>query len=190
MENGVRPRIGLAAVAHASRDPVGLVVVSGNGVQQLPHARGAVSLVSSSRARCRVPVGNSPIAPVLSGCAPHSNRDRKRLPRRRREVRRRAGEVAAAGGEVHAIHVVAEEEIDPPARSMLAVDPEDATISRPFVAESRALSRAIRRVAHRARGVVARGRTVLYAGSGCRAGITRCATGGRCDVRHQPRRDA
>ena len=36
------------------------------------------------------------------------------------------------------IHVVADEELDPPARSMLAVDPEDASISRPFVAESRA----------------------------------------------------
>jgi len=53
-------------------------------------------------------------------------------------VRRRAGEVAAAGGEVHAIHIVADEELDPPARSILAVDPEDASLMRPLVADSRA----------------------------------------------------
>ena len=132
--------IGLAAVAHASRDPVGLVVVSGNGVQQLPPRtrRGIVGELARAL-NVGVPVGNSPIAPVLSGM-----RSRIRIAivsdflGDAEEVRRRAGEVAAAGGEVHAIHVVAEEEIDPPARSMLAVDPEDATISRPFVAESRA----------------------------------------------------
>ena len=54
------------------------------------------------------------------------------------DLRRRAGEVAAAGGEVHAIHMVADEELDPPARSFLAVDPEDASVARPFVAEARA----------------------------------------------------
>ena len=53
------------------------------------------------------------------------------------DIRRRAGEVAAAGGEVHAIHIVADEELDPPARSMLAVDPEDSSVARPFVAEAR-----------------------------------------------------
>jgi uncharacterized protein (DUF58 family) len=132
--------IGLAAVAHASRDPVGLVVLSGNGVRQLPPRtrRGIVGELARALDDV-VPGGSSPIAPVLSGM-----RSRIRIAvvsdflGDADDVRRRAGEVAAAGGEVHAIHVVAEEEIDPPARSMLAVDPEDATISRPFVAESRA----------------------------------------------------
>jgi len=54
------------------------------------------------------------------------------------DVRRRAGEIAAAGGEVHAVHVVADAELDPPRRSVLAVDPEDASLARPFFAESRA----------------------------------------------------
>jgi hypothetical protein len=39
---------------------------------------------------------------------------------------------------VHAVHVVADEELDPPSRSMLAVDPEDPTIARPLVADARA----------------------------------------------------
>ena len=133
--------IGLAAIAHASRDPVGLVVVSGNGVRQLPPRtrRGIVGELARAL-DAGAPVGSSPIAPVLSGM-----RSRIRIAivsdflGDAEDVRRRAGEVAAAGGEVHAIHVVAEEEIDPPARSMLAVDPEDATIARPFVAESRAV---------------------------------------------------
>jgi uncharacterized protein (DUF58 family) len=132
--------IGLAAVAHAGRDPVGLVVVGGNGVRQVPPRtrRGIVGELARAL-DAGVPVGSAPMAPVLSGM-----RARIRVAivsdflGDADDVRRRAGEVAAAGGEVHAIHVVADEEIDPPARSMLAVDPEDATISRPFVAESRA----------------------------------------------------
>jgi len=132
--------IGLAAVAHASRDPVGLVIVTANGMQQLPPRtrRGIVGEVA--RALDAVHVGGSaPIGPALRGM-----RSRIRLAivtdflGDADDVRRRAGEVAAAGGEVHAIHVVADEEMDPPARSMLAVDPEDASIARPFVAESRA----------------------------------------------------
>jgi uncharacterized protein (DUF58 family) len=132
--------IGLAAVAHASRDPVGLVVVSGNGVRQLPPRtrRGIVGELARAL-DAGVPAGRSPIAQVLSGM-----RSRIRIAivsdflGDAEDVRRRAGEVGAAGGEVHAVHIVADEEIDPPARSMLAVDPEDTTISRPFVAESRA----------------------------------------------------
>jgi uncharacterized protein (DUF58 family) len=132
--------IGLAAVAHASRDPVGLVVVSGTGVRQLPARtrRGIVGELARAL-DAAAPGGTSPVAPVLSGM-----RSRIRIAivsdflGDAEDVRRRAGEVAAAGGEVHAVHVVADEEIDPPARSMLAVDPEDAAISRPFVAESRA----------------------------------------------------
>ena len=38
---------------------------------------------------------------------------------------------------MHAVHVIADEELDPPARSMLAVDPEDASVARPLVADAR-----------------------------------------------------
>ena len=131
--------IGLAAVAHASRDPVGLVVASGNGMRQLPARtrRGIVGEIS--RALDAVtPGGTAPIAAALAGIRPRwrvaiitdflGDAD---------DLRRRAGEVASAGGEVHAIHVVADEELDPPNRSMLAVDPEDGAIARPLVADVR-----------------------------------------------------
>jgi uncharacterized protein (DUF58 family) len=132
--------IGLAAVAHTSRDPVGLVIVGGTGTRQLPARtrRGVVGEIS--RALDGVtPGGSAPVASAMAGVRPRwrvaivsdflGDAD---------DVRRRAGEIAAAGGEVHAVHVVADEELDPPSRSMLAVDPEDASIARPLVADVRA----------------------------------------------------
>jgi uncharacterized protein (DUF58 family) len=132
--------IGLAAIAHASRDPVGLVIASGDHMRQLPPRtrRGIVGELARAL-DATTPAGRVAVAPAL-----RTMRSRMRVAivsdflGDADDVRRRAGEVAAAGGEVHAVHVVADEELDPPTRSMLAVDPEDVTISRPFVAESRA----------------------------------------------------
>jgi uncharacterized protein (DUF58 family) len=132
--------IGLAAVAHASRDPVGLVIVSAGSMRQLPPRtrRGIVGEMARALDGTE-PAGSTGVAAALAGVRPRTriaiisdflgDAD---------ELRRRAGEVAAAGGEVHAVHVVADEEIDPPSRSVLAVDPEDPTVARPFVAEARA----------------------------------------------------
>jgi len=132
--------VGLAAVAHTSRDPVGMVIVSGDGMRQMPPRtrRGIVGELARALDDV-VPHGTLPLAPALRGV-----RSRIRVAivsdflGDADELRRRAGEVAAAGGEVHAIHIVADEELDPPARAILAVDPEDASLSRPLVAESRA----------------------------------------------------
>lgn len=132
--------VGLAAVAHASRDPVGLVIVRGGELRQIPARtrRGIVGEIAAAL-DATVPDGQAPIAPCLA-----------RLRSRLRavivsdflgdadDVRGRVGEIAAAGGEVHAIHVVADEELDPPMRSVLAVDPEDEAVARPFLADSRA----------------------------------------------------
>ena len=131
--------VGLAAVSHTSRDPVGLVVVSGDGMRQLPPRTRRGIVGELARALDQVtPHGSRALAPAMSGI-----RSRIRVAivsdflGDAGDVRRRAGEVAAAGGEVHAIHVVADEELDPPAHSFLAVDPEDAALVRPFVAEAR-----------------------------------------------------
>lgn len=132
--------IGLAAVAHASRDPVGLVIVGGAGVRQLPPRtrRGIVGEMARALDAAS-PEGTAGIAAALA-----RTRARTRIAiisdflGDADDVRRRAGEVAAAGGEVHAIHVVADEELDPPSRSMLVIDPEDASIARPFVGDARA----------------------------------------------------
>jgi len=131
--------VGLAAVAHTSRDPVGLVIVSGDGMRQLPPRTRRGIVGEFARALDGItPHGSRPLAPAMSGI-----RSRIRLAivsdflGDADDVRRRAGEVAAARGEVHAIHIVADEELDPPARAFLAVDPEDASLTRPLIAESR-----------------------------------------------------
>ena len=130
--------VGLAAVAHTSRDPVGLVIVSG-GMRQLPPRTRRGIVGELARALDDVaPHGSRPLAPAMSRM-----QSRVRLAivsdflGDAEDVRQRAGEVAAAGGEVHAIHIVADEELDPPSRSFLAVDPEDASLARPLVGESR-----------------------------------------------------
>ena len=131
--------VGLAAVAHSSRDPVGLVIATSSGMRQLsPRTRRGIVGEIARALDAAAPGGSAAVANALAGMRPRTriaivsdflgDAD---------DIRRRAGEVAAAGGEVHAIHVVADEELDPPSRSMLAVDPEDSNIARPFVAEAR-----------------------------------------------------
>jgi hypothetical protein len=41
------------------------------------------------------------------------------------------------GAEVYAVHVVAREELDPPAQALLVSDPENAQLRRPLTAETR-----------------------------------------------------
>lgn len=131
--------VGLAAVAHTARDPVGLIIVAGAGVRRLPPRtrRGIVGEMVRALDATH-PEGTTSVAAALAG-APQRSRiaivsdflgDAD-------DVRGRAGEIAAAGGEVHAVHVVADEELDPPGRAMLAVDPEDDAIARPFVGDAR-----------------------------------------------------
>ena len=48
------------------------------------------------------------------------------------EVERRFRELVVEGHEVHAVHVVAEEELAPARIGVLAVDPEDHDIQRPL----------------------------------------------------------
>jgi uncharacterized protein (DUF58 family) len=131
--------VGLAAIAHASRDPVGLIIAAATGARQLPPRtrRGIVGEIARALDGT-TPGGTAALAMVMRAL-----RGRLRVAivsdflGDADDVRRRAGEIAAAGGEVHAVHVVADEELDPPSRSVLAVDPEDGTISRPLVAGSR-----------------------------------------------------
>src|SRR5690242_10029342 len=58
--------VGLAAVAHASRDPVGLVVVGGGAVRQIPARtrRGIVGEVAAAL-DVTVPAGQAQLAPSL-----------------------------------------------------------------------------------------------------------------------------
>ena len=128
--------VGLAAVAHADGDPVGVAVHEApERVRVLPPRtrRGVVGeiarVVERRRARRRraARAGRSralrtsriAIVTDLLGDAD--------------ELLRAARVHVVAGGEVHLVHVVAREEIDPPRRPILAADPEaagDAALAR------------------------------------------------------------
>jgi uncharacterized protein (DUF58 family) len=132
--------VGLAAVAHADGDPVGVAIARPDG--------GA--LVVPPRTRRGV-VGE--IARVLDEHAPGGSVGVADLVAHARTARVAIitdllGDVdatlqaarlhAVGGGEVHVIHVVAAAEIDPPRRPMLAVDPERGDVRRMLSEATRA----------------------------------------------------
>jgi uncharacterized protein (DUF58 family) len=138
-ETARRLAVGLAAVVHADGDPVGLVVPAAGGVRRLPPRtrRGVVAAVARTLDGV-VPAGSAPVGAGL-GATPASARlavvsdflgDEE-------EILRSARQWLAAGGEVHAVHVVAREELEPAELGILATDPEDASVRRPLVDASR-----------------------------------------------------
>lgn len=129
--------VALSAVAHASADPVGLIVASGSRLSRLPpRARGGViaelartldetscdgtvvlaPLVASSASRCV----------VITDALGDADALRMALTRHR-----------ARGGEAHLLHVVSRRELEPADESVMATDPEDETVARPLVADTR-----------------------------------------------------
>lgn len=129
--------VALAAVAHASADPVGLVIVGPDKAQRMPpRARGGVVAEIARTLDAAGPAGSSPLAATVHGSAARcvvvtdalGDLDALRLAL----VRHRAH-----GGEAHLLHVVAREELEPRAEAQLAVDPEDERIERPLVASTR-----------------------------------------------------
>ena len=135
-----RLAVGLATVAHAGGDPVGLLLPTAAGVARVaPRTRrGVVSEVAAALDAVR-PSGGASLASALLGLAPTvrvavvsdflGDGD---------ALLRVASERVAAGGEVHAVHVVAAEELDPPPAAILAVDPEEPEVRRPLVGAARA----------------------------------------------------
>jgi uncharacterized protein (DUF58 family) len=132
--------VGLGAVARNSGDPVGLVIPRpGEPLTLAPRMRRSVTheivrAVSSIR-----PAGNAPLSKAVSLAAQSSGRlvivtdflgdaDELLLVASRWVVR---------GREVHAIHIVATEEINPPRESTMVVDPEAEAIRRPMIGEAR-----------------------------------------------------
>ncbi len=130
--------VGLASVAHASGDPAGLVVPAAGGVARVaPLTRRGVIGEMVRVLSAVTPEGTAPLAPTLAAL--------RGTPRvavltdllgDEAELRTAARELTAGGTEVHCIHVVAREELDP-AGAFLATDPERPDLQRPFVDETR-----------------------------------------------------
>ncbi|HSA56004.1 MAG TPA: DUF58 domain-containing protein [Gemmatimonadaceae bacterium] len=131
--------IALASIALAAGDPVGLIAVHGSGVVRIPARarRGAVRAMAATL-REVAPAGSPPLAPALAGVRPGARvvllsdflGDE-------RDALRAARGLSAAGSDVHAVHIVAREELDPPRRVARATDPEDPAIARPLDDDSR-----------------------------------------------------
>jgi len=131
--------IALGSVVHATGDPIALLVPNPRGgVRLAPRSRrGAVN--DLARALAEAPTGgDAPLAPALGRVPPHARAvvvsdflgDAEALLGVARER-------VAAGGEIHAIHVIARDELSPPQGARLAVDPERDDVRRPLAGDAR-----------------------------------------------------
>lgn len=124
--------VGLTAVANASHDPVGLAVTSADGVTRLAARARRGTIGDVARALDALACGgNAPLTPLVDV-----------MPTSARVVvisdflgdvdamQRAVAQRTAAGATVECVHVVAADELDPPAGVYLARDPESRTEER------------------------------------------------------------
>ena len=132
--------VGLAAVARNSGDPVGLAIAGGESPQLLaPRMRRSV-LHEIIRAVGGIrPIGGEPLAPAVSIASQSAGRlviasdflgDAS-------ETLTVAARLVAARREVHAVHLIAGEEIDPPRDAAMVADPEVPGVRRALIGETR-----------------------------------------------------
>ena len=131
--------IGLAAVALASGDPVGMVVAGAPPQVAPPRTRrGTIAELTrmitettpSGSAPLVAAMSRAPIVPRLVVLSDFLGDDGDALLRAARTR-------LAAGDDVQAVHILAREELEPPARAMLAIDPERRQLERALGEETR-----------------------------------------------------
>jgi uncharacterized protein (DUF58 family) len=132
--------IGLAAVAHADGDPVGLVVGGWRDTPLVVAPRTRRSVVAElARALDAVtPGGSAPLARAVAGMRTPRLAIITDLLGDGEELLSVARMHVVAHGEVHLVHVVASEELDPPRRPLLALDPERHGLQRMLIEPTRA----------------------------------------------------
>ena len=132
--------IGLAAVARSSADPVGLVIARDGQLVQLPPRTRLSVIHEMIRAVMESgPEGSEPLSPAFTAASRVGQRivvitdflgDAD-------ELLNNAARSIVAAREVHAIHIVAPEEINPPSETLLVSDPEVPDIRRPLMGDAR-----------------------------------------------------
>jgi uncharacterized protein (DUF58 family) len=131
--------IGLASAAHRGADPVGLMVATTEGAKRLPPRtrRGVVHEVANVLGDIK-PAGS----PDLSSLLPML-RSSGRIAiisdflGDADALLKVAGQLQVAGREVHAVHVIHANELNPPRRTTLLLDPEDEEMKRPMTEGTR-----------------------------------------------------
>jgi uncharacterized protein (DUF58 family) len=132
--------VALGAVARNSGDPVGLVVAQEEEPLLLaPRMRRSVTLEIIRAVSGTRPSGSAPLAPSVSIAAQYGGRlvIVSDLLGDAAELLTVASRLVAAGREVHAVHVIAAEEIDPPSDAAMVSDPETPSLRRALTGETR-----------------------------------------------------
>lgn len=132
--------IGLAAVGRSSADPVGLVVSrEGKSVQLPPRTRMSV-IHEMIRSVSEIEPGGSELLSFSFDAAARVSGRIVLITDFLGDADDLLGNAARAvvgGKEVHALHIVAREEIDPPRGTVLVSDPEAPEIRRPLTGDAR-----------------------------------------------------
>lgn len=132
--------VALTAVALAGGDPAGVTIAGHSRATIQPRTSSAV-VGEVMRMLHQVSAGGAfPLAPAVMLAARSATRiaiisdflgDAD-------DTLRAVGELAAAGRDVHAVHVIAREELDPPGAMTAVMDPEVEDVRRTFSGDTRA----------------------------------------------------
>lgn len=124
--------VGLAAVAQAGGDPIGIALADRRGQTRLVAPRMRRSVVDEiAHVVADAEVGGgAPLAPLVRAVRSARIAIISDLLGDADDVLREVRAHAAGGGEAHVIHIVAREELDLPRRTLLAADPEDPSLER------------------------------------------------------------
>jgi uncharacterized protein (DUF58 family) len=122
--------VGLASVAHAEADPIGLAIAAVDPTVFAPRARRSVLLEMMRALDATTPSGTTALAPLVASARASRLVVITDLLGDADDVLAAARLRVAARGEVIVVHIIATDELDPPDDAMLAVDPELSTMRR------------------------------------------------------------
>jgi len=131
--------VALGAVARNSGDPVGLVVAGEEPALLAPRMRSSVTHEIIRAVSAARPGGSEPLAPSVSIAAQYGGRlvVVSDLLGDAEELLTVASRLVAAGREVHMVHVIAPEEIDPSREAAMVSDPEAPSVRRALTGDTR-----------------------------------------------------
>jgi uncharacterized protein (DUF58 family) len=132
--------IGLSAVVHGDGDPVGVALhETPDRARMLPPRtrRGVVAEIARVVSDAE-PGGEAPLGPIVSAVRTPRIAIITDLLGDSDALLQAARVHGVAHGEVHLVHIVAREEIDPPRRAILAADPEAPALQRLLAEPTRA----------------------------------------------------
>ncbi len=133
--------LGLASVAHAAGDPVGLALTQGERWLPPRARRGVIGEIGRAL-DATVPDGAAPLAPLVTHAASTTRGARivvlSDFLGDAEATLRAASTHRAQGGELYALHLLDDAELDPPRGAVMAIDPEAPAVQRPLDATARA----------------------------------------------------